>query len=418
LAAAGLTFLNAIPSRKGDYSTQDVFAELSVPVLADLPGAELVTVDLAARYSDYNTIGSTDTWRLGLDWTVFSSLRARATLAQSVRAPGIGELFNPQSQNFAFINDPCDSRANRANSIPNAPNPAVRAANCAALGVPANFQDNVSANRPGLSGGNPDLAPEQGRTTSFGLVWQPEFVDGLGISTDWWKIDLTDAIGSVTAQTNATRCVDAPGGIDNAFCRSIFRAGPQGFTDASGRAWGPFEIFTWTAFAENLARSVREGVDLEIDYRREIFGGDAGFRFVGTKLMKSREFAFQDFPDEFTEFVTTVTDPRWKANLATTYKWGNWSGSWDMRYVDGNLRVGVLSANNNPGQINPLRNGSYTYHDLNVGYDFKDLGLNVYVGIDNVFDKEPPVGYFGAGVGDALYDNVGRFMYMGATYKF
>jgi iron complex outermembrane recepter protein len=418
LSAAGLTFLNAIPSRSGNYNTQDLFAEISVPVLSDLPGADLVTVDAAARYSDYNTIGSTETWRLGLDWTVFSSLRARATLAQSVRAPGIGELFNPQSQNFAFINDPCDSRANRAGSIPNAPNPAVRAANCAALGIPTNFQDNVSANRPGLSGGNPDLAPEQGRTTSFGFVWQPEFIEGLGISTDWWEIDLTDAIGAVTAQTNATRCVDAPGGVDNPFCRSILRAGPQGFTDSSGRAWGPYEIYTWTALNENLARSVREGIDLEIDYRRDLFGGNASWRFIGTKLLKSREFAFQAFPDEFTEFVTTVTDPRWKANLTTNYSWGNWTGSWDMRYVDGNLRVGVLSANNSPGQIAPIRNGSYTYHDLNVGYDFKEMGLNVYLGIDNVFDKDPPVAYFGAGVGDALYDSLGRFMYVGATYKF
>lgn len=310
LAAAGLTFLNAIPSRKGDYSTQDIFAELTVPILSGLPGAENVSFDMAARYSDYDTIGSTETWRLGLDWTVFESLRARATLAQAVRAPSIGELFNPQSQNFAVINDPCDSRANRPNSIPNAPNPAVRAANCAALGIPTNFQDNVASNRPGLSGGNPDLLPEEGRTKSFGFVWQPDFVSGLGISADWWEIDLTDAIGSVSAQTNATRCVDAPGGIDNPFCRGILRAGPQGFTDASGRAWGPYEIYAWTALAENLARSVREGIDIEFDYRRDLFGGNANWRFVGTKLLKSREFAFQDFPDEFTENVTVVTDPR------------------------------------------------------------------------------------------------------------
>lgn len=89
-----------------------------------------------------------------------------------------------------------------------------------------------------------------------------------------------------------------------------------------------------------------------------------------------------------------------------------------MRYIHSNLRVGVLSANNNPGQIAPIRNGAYTYHDLNVRYIFNDTGLEVYFGVDNVFDKDPPVGYFGAGVGDALYDSIGRFMYGGATYKF
>lgn len=418
LSALGLTFLNAIPSRAGDYSVKEAFAELSVPVLADLPGVDSLIVDLAGRYSDYNTIGSTETWRVGLDWTVIPSLRVRATRSQAVRAPSIAELFNPQSQNFAFINDPCDSRANRANSIPNAPNPQVRAANCAALGVPAGFQDNFAANRPGLSGGNPDLSEEVGRTNSFGLVWQPEFVQGLGLSMDWWKIDLTDAIGSVTAQTNANRCVDAPGGINNPFCRAISRAGANGFTDAAGRVFGPYEIFAWTALAENLARSVREGVDIEADYRFEMLGGNTSVRFVGTKLLKVREFAFQDFPDEFTESVTVVGSPRWRANLTTNYRWGNWRGNWDMRYVDGNLRVAKASFQTNPGQVAPIFNGSHTYHNFQVGYTFGESGLDVYLGLDNAFNKEPPIGYFGAGVGDAQYDSLGRFTYIGATYKF
>jgi outer membrane receptor protein involved in Fe transport len=418
LSAAGLTFLNAIPSEKGDYSTQDVFAELSIPVLSDLPGAEMVLIDLAGRYSDYDTIGSTDTWRVGLDWTVIPSLRARATLAKAVRAPSIGELFGPQSQNFAVINDPCDTRATRANSIPNARDPAVRAANCRALGVPANFQDNVASNRPGLSGGNPDLAPEEGRTTSFGFVWQPEFVEGLGVSLDWWEIELTDAIGSVSAQTNANRCVDAPGGINNVFCASIFRAGAAGFTDSAGRAWGPYEVFTWTALSENLARSEREGVDIEVDYRREIFGGNASWRFVGTKLLKSREFPFQDFQNDFFENLTEVGEERWRANLTSTYRWGSWRGTWDLRYIDGNLRVDRDSFQTSPGQANPIANGSWTYHDFQFGYNFAEAKLDVYLGIDNAFDKDPPILYFGNNASQGRYDNIGRFLYLGATYKF
>ncbi len=412
LSALGLTFLNAIPSRGGSYDVKEAFAELSLPVLADLPAVESLTFDFAGRFSHYDTIGSTGTWRLGLDWSVMPGLRVRGTRARSVRAPGINELFNPQSANFAVVADPCSAR-----NIPNAANPTQRAANCRALGVPAGFEDAVSSGRPGFSGGNPDLNEEVGTTTSLGVVWQPEFVEGLGLSLDWWEIDLTDAIGAVTAQINANRCVDAPGGINNPFCAAIQRAGANGFVDSAGRAWAPYAIYSWTALSENLARSLREGVDIEADYRFEAFGGDANVRFLGTRLLKVRSYAFQDFPQEFVEALTTEGNPRWRANLSASYRHGPWRASWETRHVDGVLRVALESFQSNPGQVAPIRNGSAAYHDLQVGYRF-EKGVEVYAGIDNAFDKQLPPARFGTGANDGLYDNVGRFFRVGAIVTF
>jgi outer membrane receptor protein involved in Fe transport len=116
--------------------------------------------------------------------------------------------------------------------------------------------------------------------------------------------------------------------------------------------------------------------------------------------------------------VTYVTDPRWRANLQTKYTWNNLRVSWDMNYIQHNLRVTPDSYQTNPGQIAPIWNGSYTYHNMQVGYKFNDTGLDVYLGVDNVFDKDPPINYFGADIGSALYDNIGRYMYLGASYKF
>jgi len=59
-----------------------------------------------------------------------------------------------------------------------------------------------------------------------------------------------------------------------------------------------------------------------------------------------------------------------------------------------------------------------TYHNLQIGYTMADSGVEVYLGVDNVFDKNPPVNYFGSDLGSAYYDNIGRFMYMGVNYKF
>ena len=104
---------------------------------------------------------------------------------------------------------------------------------------------------------------------------------------------------------------------------------------------------------------------------------------------------------------------RWVASMI-----GGFRASWDMTYVDGNLRVSPASYNSNPGQASPIRNGSYTYHNLQVGYTIPDTKIDFYLGVDNVFDKDPPRNYFGADLGSSYYDNIGRFMYLGATYKF
>lgn len=419
LAALGLTFLNAIPSRGGNYDVQEVFAETSIPVLADLPGIERLSIDLAGRYSDYNTAGSTTTWNVGIDWQIISSLRLRTTTAQAVRVPSIGELFNPQSQNFATINDPCNYLATNPNRPATAADQALRQANCTALGVPVGWVDTYSANRPGVSGGNPNLKPEEAETISVGFVWQPEFFEGFGMSVDYWRVTLDDAIGAVTAQINATRCADSPGGVqNNVFCQAITRAPLGGFTDPQGRQFPAHSITNWIAINENLAKSRRTGVDLEMDYRFGLLGGDTSLRFVGTRMIQSREWAFQDFPTEYIEYVTAVTDPRWRANFQTKYSHGNWKASWDLNYVDGNLRVRPDSYASNPGQTSPIKNGSWVYHNLQLGYDFGDSGLSAYVGAENVFDKNPPLNYFGADLGTAYYDNVGRYMYAGFTYKF
>lgn len=418
LSALGLTFLNAIPSSGGSYTVREVFAETSIPLLADLPGVNRLALDLAGRYSDYSTIGSTSTWNIGLDWQIIESLRLRATNAQVVRAPSIGELFSGQSQNFATIADPCNYNPSNSNRPNTAADEALRIANCTALGVPVGWIDSYSANRPGLSGGNPNLEPERARSHSIGFVWQPQFVNGLGVSIDYWRINLNDAIGSVTAQQNATRCVDAPGGINNVFCQAIQRAPVGGLVDGQGREFPAHSISYWTALSENLAQSRRIGVDFEVDYRYQLFGGNVVNRFVGTRLLQSREWAFQDFPEEYREWLTYVADPRYRANFETNFKKNGWDLSWTMRYIHGNLRVAPDSYSTNPGQVSPIRNGAYVYHNAQLAHTFPGSDMRVYLGVNNMFDKNPPLNYFGSDGASAQYDSIGRYMYMGMSYKF
>src|SRR5690606_13145178 len=145
----------------------------------------------------------------GLVWSPVSDVRFRANYSVAIRVPNLFELYSPeQGQRFRPV-DPCD-----ADQIGQGPDPALRQANCVAhltaFDVPLEnlfdgagnyqFDDPLSAGFPGVSGGNPELEPENATTRTLGVVLQPRFADGRVLSLDYWDIVIEDAISSISAQ--------------------------------------------------------------------------------------------------------------------------------------------------------------------------------------------------------------------------
>ena len=120
----------------GDYEVYEVFGEVLVPLLKDKPFADYLGVEAAYRYSDYNTVGETNTYKLGFDWSLSEDIRFRSVIARAVRAPNVGELFTPESAGSSRPTDPCDPSV-----INNAPPEFQqnRINNCAML-VPVGYQ--------------------------------------------------------------------------------------------------------------------------------------------------------------------------------------------------------------------------------------------------------------------------------------
>ena len=56
------------------------------------------------------------------------------------------------------------------------------------------------------------------------------------------------------------------------------------------------------------------------------------------------------------------------------------------------------------------------YHAIRASVDV-DKRFTLYGGVDNLTNKKPPYGLLGNGDGDAIYDNIGRAMYIGASVK-
>lgn len=403
LDLSGAMFNNAIPDFTGKYDVKEGFVEFGLPVLADKPFVKNLSVDAAIRESDYDTIGHTETWKWGLDWAFDDNVRMRGTMSYAVRAPNINELFSGQGQNFFNVTDPCS-----VSRLGNAPDPALRKANCIALGVPVDSDHDPSASVTGVTGSNPNLQPENAKTYTFGFVVTPQFLDGAGFNVDYWNIKLGNAIAVVDSQTIVDRCVDSTSGINNTYC-------------ANARRDPNTHLLSFiTQINLNLAGTHTSGIDLGAYYSHDIGPGRLRAELNATRVITEVDFPFQEDPSQFANNNGTDGFPKWKATLGATYTLDPWTFNWNTRYFSHMLRSGITkeSYEANPYQVTPILEGGRVYNDMRVAYGAKNAPWQVYFGVNNVFDRKPPVNVFGTTTGGGLYDIVGRSAYVGANYRF
>ncbi len=394
-AATGATFLTALQEEHGDFDVTEAYLETSIPVLSDIDFVQDLTVDVALRFADYSTIGGALSWKVGADWVFNDQLRFRTTLSEAIRAPNISELFAAKGQNFAFINDPCDVNFNQS---------ATRLANCAALGIPSDAQINPVSSVELLTGGNPNLKEEESTSFTAGVVYQPDFVEGLSFTVDYWNIEIDDAIQLVDAQDILDKCVDSEAGINNQFCTLVTR-----------RADFTLELIESTQ--QNVAKTEAEGVDFEVGYDFDALSGSFSTQFIGTYLKSRKEFPFQIDPSQMEEFAGTTGEAEWQANVLLGYRNENWNANWRTRYLGDVSRYTPQDLQANPDRSNVMGYGSYFQTDVSVGYTFENQ-VTLDIGVDNVFDRGLPEFTTGTSTtsGDASYDNIGRLYYVTLSY--
>ncbi len=219
LSASGGTFFNAFsPFNPPAFKVTEGFGELELPILNKVAFADVLTVQGAARYSHYNTsAGNTWAWNVNGVWGPIPDLKFRANYSKSVRVPTLSDLYSPASQNFGFVNDPCDVLFINTGTQ-------NRTANCAALGVPAGFINTPARSQTigFLSGGNPNLKAETGQSLTIGAVITPHWIPGLSATVDYYRIRVKNLISVLSAQQIINACVDLPS-INNQYCPMIHR---------------------------------------------------------------------------------------------------------------------------------------------------------------------------------------------------
>lgn len=423
LVRDGATFLNAIPEfDPPSFEVKEAYAETNIPLVKDLPFFEELSAQGAIRVADYKgETGTVLAWNAGGTWSPHSWIRFRGNYSVAVRAPDQGELYESQTQNFASINDPCDVNYISSGN-------ANRAKNCAAAGIPTGFINELARAQTAeiLSGGNPLLTEEKSKSKTLGFVLTPDdIVSGLSLTVDYFDIRVNNVIASVSAQQIVNLCYDSAS-LDNAFCALIKRQPAGSINPRTGESNAFFFVPGGILQSSlNYAKRISRGVDFELNYNTDI--GDIGSletRAIATYVRQRDNFPNVQDPKFKDQILLELGDPKWSANFSAKFKTEGWTFSYEMNYI-GRMANSTIEAirsvqgrpPENPDYATELWYPNVFYHDIRVGYDVTDA-LNVYAGIDNLTDRDPPFAVTGTGEGSGMYQNKGRFFYGGLKYSF
>jgi iron complex outermembrane receptor protein len=397
------------PDMSASRRVAEVYGEVVVPLLADLPGARKLDIEAAYRYSHYSDNPSTNTWKLGMIWSPFEDLSVRAVKGFSTRVPNFGELYSPVSMvTLGHIADPCqEGRVSQDVDRPG---------NCAAT-VPGwtGALPTPNQNAPRVfTGGNADLDPETSDSFSYGVVWQPSFIDGLDLTADYWQIEIDNVITSIAYGTIMNNCVNATGAPDMGYCQFVHRHP----TDGAGHLAG--EVDYIQAQYANLAGRKTRGIDFGFNYRFDLGPGRYRIGFSGTRNLERRVIAQRG--SKGTDNAGQFQYPDFKASLLNRYDIGNFSFGLNTRYISKSLyAVNDQSLETREMPYVP----AYWQHDVNISWA-PTLNYSVSVGLKNVTDsqvKHPVLRAFAttphlsadtanANNGAAYMDGVGRYLFV------
>jgi iron complex outermembrane recepter protein len=340
-----------------DRDVKAIFAEFSIPVLDSLE------VNVAVRIDSYSGFGETTNPKVTFRYRPIEMLAFRGSYNTAFRVPTFTNLFNPFSaaQRFESFADPA--------ICPNArPNPAI--AGCIDLADAAG-----NPGRPILStltGGKPDLEPEEAELMSFGFVLEP--TRRLSLSVDWWRIE----------RTNSIRGITTPELVAN------FDLFKENFIRNSAG-----QIVLIDQRSVNAGGSLNEGVELAARGSFDVLNGKLNVGLDSSFVTKAQRKTLPNLPYGASE-VSLFTDAgelflKYKHSAFIAYSADNWSASLTQIFKAGytdQVVDGVLDGLVNPPNDNE-KTDDYTIYNASVSYSgFRDFGITF--GIRNLLDTDPP----------------------------
>ncbi|RHW17255.1 TonB-dependent receptor [Sphingomonas gilva] len=393
----------------GEYNTDEVFGELRAGLIGpsnDIPFVRSLEIQGAARYVDHSVAGGDLTWTAGGSWQPISDITIRGNFTRAIRSPFITEAFNPSSSFFDFANDPCD-RTLRDEG----PNPTVRAANCAAAGIPEDFEaqsDNASFLQ--AVAGNPNLKNEKSDAFTVGVVLRPRFLPGFSATVDYVDITVKDVITELTSDDIVANCYDATDYPNNEFCERFERNPVVGNPALDNQL-----NFIETGYFNGAALEYK-GILAEVAYRTRtpFLGADSSiglngsYQYIDTLTSQANENSAQ---------VTTGGSIGYSRHQATA----------SLNYNNGGFDSYVQVNYTGPAQFDPDTTATFqtpaSVEDIafvNAGISYQiEKKFSVRLVVDNLFDREPPFPVpVGGGTISYFPGVLGRYFRLGASFGF
>ncbi|WP_253201554.1 TonB-dependent receptor plug domain-containing protein [Sphingomonas quercus] len=395
----------------GGYNVKEVFGEIGVPILADMPFFHRLELEAAIRYSKYSSIGGVVAYKGGVQYAPVSWVRFRGAYNRAVRAPNVGELFVQPGTGFTGGTDPCDITARPSSAVQQL---------CVAQGVPAGDIATFRQSALGLTSlttNSGALKAEKSDTYTVGAVISPPFVRNLNFTVDYFNVTVNDAITRPNVQQVINDCLTSLDAAGQS-CQSIIR-------DSSGQI-----AYIQTNY-QNIGYLKVSGIDAQADYRIGLpsffeLGGEraqlsltavASWLFNKTQKALSQSVP-QDCAGYYGGGCSSGTGgfilPDFKLNLTGAYS----SGPVSWRVV-GRMIGGLDVYKNVAAYVSHVP--AVWYVDSTLTFDV-DKRLRLFIGVNNIGDRKPPVlgtTFVGdANVDVSLYDVQGRRYFGGVTFKF
>jgi iron complex outermembrane receptor protein len=387
---------------RGSENISEANIEIDAPILRDMPGVELLSLNGAARYTRYNVGGidptdgnpvkasfSASTWKLGLQWQVYDDLKFRGTRSRDIRAPTLWDLFQGPLTTTSGVQDSLTGVSGSANT---------------------------------KAVGNPGLKPEVARNTTIGMVYTPGWLSNFSFTADYFHIVIDREIAAI-AGTNAvvqSLCLASNG--TSPYCGLIQR--PVSYNSTLPTNF-PTLYYSQT---QNFQKQWTEGVDFEADWRSDLsdwsdLRGTLNLRLLWTHVsfLKTLGLPGSVITDVAgSANAPTSALPADKAVLMVDYSLGGLSLNVMERYYSS------IRQNPNPTLIYAASTGdlpAWFQTDVSVSYAFQAAGtpLTGFINVSNLFDAQPDIfqvpGYTGSpGMNYPVVpyeDIVGRYFTLG-----
>jgi outer membrane receptor protein involved in Fe transport len=409
ITVAGETSGNKGLITQGSYHVNEIYGELSIPIVDRRWLAERVELIVAARDSFYEKFGSTFNYKVGGRWSPVADLSLRGTYSTAFRAPSVPDLFGGQTDSFANVSDPCGM------VMPGSPREA-------ACGGAANNGDDQQQLRTRI-GGNEQLRPETARVFTAGVVVEPRWVRGLYFTADYYNTRITNTISALGANVILQSCYPDASGAMPKYCEFIRR------DPATQR------IVSISNLNANVGADAVDGMDLTAGYD---FGTRMGRWWVQLVMNWLRAY------DRTLADNTVIRGAgTWDLNDSGTggaypHLRFNANVGWTLGGLAASVRTYFIGSYKECGDADGLMEGgglcydpshkgeravsSYNTWDLTVGYSRSTAAgrTSLSAGVINVLDQAPPTVYNGfANTTDTYsYDLMMRQVFVRLTHQF